>query len=48
MDTYGDLIGVVVVAAMIRVGWSLARAALNEAARPRPEPVLDLTADSPR
>lgn len=42
MDSYGDVVGVLVVVAMVRVGWALARSAWREAARPLPGVVLDL------
>ncbi len=48
MDTWGDVTGVIVVMAMIRVGWMLARAAWNEAPGVRREAVLDLRADDAR
>ena len=48
MDTWGDVIGVVVVLAMIRVGWALAKAAWNELPDVQRGGVLDLRAETPR
>jgi hypothetical protein len=42
MDSYADVVGVVVVLTMIRVGWGVLRTAWEEGTRPRPELVLDL------
>lgn len=44
MDSYGDVVGMLVVVAMIRVGWALARSAWREAERSQPGVVLDLRA----
>jgi hypothetical protein len=49
MDTWGDVTGVIVVIAMIRVGWMLARAAWSEVPAGRRGAILDLRAgDGPR
>jgi hypothetical protein len=46
MDSYGDVVGVLTVVVMIRVGWSVAKAAWRDIDRPRPGLVLDLRADT--
>ena len=48
MDTWGDVTGVVVVLAMIRAGWALAKAAWNELPDPRRGDVIDLRAEATR
>ena len=46
MDTWGDVTGVIVVIAMVRVGWMLARAAWNEVPGVPQDAVVDLRAES--
>lgn len=48
MDTWSDVTGVIVVMAMIRVGWMLARAAWNEVPGVPRDAVVDLRAEDAR
>lgn len=48
MDTWGDVTGVIVVLAMIRVGWMLARAAWSEVPGVPREAAIDLRPEDAR
>lgn len=42
MDSYGDMVGLLVVVAMIWVGWTVALAAWREGTTSPSDPVVDL------